>query len=331
MTIAYLGTDSGVYHLHSDELIPLGLHEHRISALHALKLGDDAIVLLAGSYGAGLFRSEDGGSTWDAVSAGLTTPVFRTITSDPTEPGALLCGTEPARIFRSRDDGLTWESLGMETHEDVASWYLPYSPRAGAVRNIFNPPGTMRLLGSLEVGGLLDRRDGDATWACGTILGNGDIHYISGHPEDPDYLVAALGWAEAKTHPHGPNDPPMGGVGVSRDGGRTWHASHADYTRAVIIPPTHPDLLLAGPAKRVGGRGRIEVSADHGRTWQPADHGIASPMEDMVESFLAAPDGTIWAICDGGRLLSANPGEWRWRSLLPPDAGVHVRSVAILN
>jgi hypothetical protein len=329
MVDTYIGTDTGVYRLHTDELIPLGLGEHQVSALHAMPRDDGSTTLLAGTYGAGLFRSEDAGAHWNLVSDGLTTPVFRSITFDPTTPGALLCGTEPARIFRSRDDGRTWESLGVESHEDVESWYLPYSPRAGAVRNIFGPSGTRRLLGALEVGGLLDRTDGEH-WECGTILGNGDIHSISGHPQDPNYLVAALGWAEAKTHPHGPNDPPLGGVGVSQDGGRTWRASHSDYTRAVIIPPTRPDLLLAGPAKRVGGNGRIEVSADAGRTWQPADHGIASPMDDMVESFLAAPDGTIWAICAGGRLLAADPGEWHWRSLLPADVDIHVRSVAVI-
>lgn len=328
---AYIGTDTGVYRLQSNELILLGLDEHQISALHATRRADGTTLLLAGTYGAGLFRSEDAGATWEVASDGLTTPVFRSITSDPTELGAILCGTEPARIFRSRDEGLTWESLGVEAHEDVESWYLPYSPRAGAVRNIFSPPGTKRLLGSLEVGGLLDSRDGGKSWECGTILGNGDIHFISGHPEDPEYLVAALGWASAKNHPHRPDDPPLGGVGVSRDGGRTWHSSHADYTRAVIIPPTHPDLLLAGPAKRVGGRGRIEVSADSGHTWQPAGHGLESPMEDMVERFLAAPDGTIWAICDGGRLLATEPGEWRWRSLLPDNPLVDVRSVAFVD
>jgi hypothetical protein len=331
MVDAFIGTETGVFHLHADRLSPLGLSEHQVSALHAVPRDDGSAILLAGTYGAGLFRSEDAGAHWDQVSDGLTTPVFRSITADPTMPGALLCGTEPARIFRSRDDGLTWESLGVETHEDVESWYLPYSPRAGAVRNIFGPPGTQRLLGALEVGGLLDRSDADGdAWACGTILGNGDIHYINGHPHDPAYLVAALGWAEAKKHPHGPDDPPMGGVGVSQDGGRTWRASHSDYTRAVIIPPTRPDLLLAGPAKRVGGRGRIDVSDDAGLTWQPASNGIETPMDDMVECFLPAPDGTIWAICDGGRLLAAEPGDWHWRSVVPENAGVHVRSVAIV-
>ncbi|HET7094203.1 MAG TPA: hypothetical protein VFI22_12005, partial [Thermomicrobiales bacterium] len=96
------------------------------------------------------------------------------------------------------------------------------------------------------------------------------------------------------------------------------------------VPPARPDLLLAGPAKAVGAQGRIEVSADGGDSWRPAHDGIATPMSDMVESFIAAPDGSIWAICSQGRLLRAEPGEWRWRSPLPANADVRVKSASLL-
>jgi hypothetical protein len=101
-----------------------------------------------------------------------------------------------------------------------------------------------------------------------------------------------------------------------------------DYTRAAIVPPARPDLLLAGPARRVVRDGRIVVSRDGGDTWEPAGDGIDVPMPDMVELFAAAPDDTVWAICSRGRLLCAAPDEWRWTSALGPDAAVVVKSVA---
>jgi photosystem II stability/assembly factor-like uncharacterized protein len=96
------------------------------------------------------------------------------------------------------------------------------------------------------------------------------------------------------------------------------------------VPPAQPDLVLAGPATSVGQGGRIVVSSDGGDTWQPAGDGIDVPMPDMVELFVAAPDGEIWAICARGRLLRATPGEWSWRSALPPGAPNDVQSVAFL-
>ncbi len=103
-----------------------------------------------------------------------------------------------------------------------------------------------------------------------------------------------------------------------------------DYTRAVLVPPARPDLVLAGPAPHVGREGRIVVSADGGDTWEAADDGIAIPMPDMVEVFAAAPDGAVWAICAGGRLLRAAPGGWHWRAAVPDDAGLAVQALAFV-
>ena len=53
-------------------------------------------------------------------------------------------------------------------------------------------------------------------------------------------------------------------------------------------------------------------------------------MEDMVELFVPAPDGSIWAICGGGRLFRAEPGEWQWRSPLPANATIRGAIVAFV-
>src|SRR5206468_7787670 len=136
---------------------------------------------------------------------------------------------------------------------------LPYSPCAGAVRNIYGAPGGSRLLASVEGGGLLDSPDDGATWSYLPVAVDPDIHHITGHPTDPDLLFVSIGWAGPKHERRPANAPKLGGVARSRDGGRTWQKFHTDYTRATIVPPARPDLVLAGPAKQVGAEGRIEV------------------------------------------------------------------------
>src|SRR5262245_27168993 len=111
MNSAVLGTETGVYVLSGNEPESVGLADQRISAIHAWQNPDGKTVILAGSYGNGLFRSEDGGTSWAPVSDGLTAPAFRTIVPDPLNPGAILSGTEPGRIFRSRDGGVGWQEL----------------------------------------------------------------------------------------------------------------------------------------------------------------------------------------------------------------------------
>jgi photosystem II stability/assembly factor-like uncharacterized protein len=271
----WVGTTDGVRRLGGGSL---GLDGLEVSALHAA--GD---VLLAGTYGDGLFRSADAGRTWERVADG----VFRFVTAE-------LAGTEPARVYRSPDDGLSWDELPVTAIPGHENWFLPYSPRAGAARNAHVTGGT--ILVSAEVAGLLRSEDGGGTWVCETVAGDEDIHHVTGH----------------------------GGIARSRDGGRTWEKVERDYTRATLVPPARPDLLVAGPAPRVGREGRIVVSADGGDTWAPAGDGIEVPMPDMVELFVAAPDGDVWAVCSRGRLLRATPGEWAWTV----EAPAGVKSVA---
>jgi photosystem II stability/assembly factor-like uncharacterized protein len=117
----FLGTTSGVHRLQDGALEPLGLDGHSVTALHA---SDD--VLLAGTYGDGLFRSADGGRTWERVDGELTASTFRFV-------GPELAGTEPARVYRSADGGASWKELeGITRIPGHEHWYLPYSPRAGA-------------------------------------------------------------------------------------------------------------------------------------------------------------------------------------------------------
>src|SRR5437879_3773293 len=67
----YVGTTGGVYRLRDGALEPLGLEGERIWAIHAFA-DDRATVVLAGSYGNGLYRSDDDGRTWSRVEEGLT-------------------------------------------------------------------------------------------------------------------------------------------------------------------------------------------------------------------------------------------------------------------
>jgi photosystem II stability/assembly factor-like uncharacterized protein len=313
MVDAFLGTTSGVLRLQDGGVEPLGLDGHTVTAVHAS--GD---VLLAGTYGDGLFRSADGGGTWERVEAGLTASAFRFLTGE-------LAGTEPARVFRSADSGRSWQELEGITripgHED---WFLPYSPRAGAARNAYIDGD--RWLVAAEVAGLLRSDDGGRTWVCEPVAGDEDVHHVTGHPDDRDLLYVSLGSASL-TQRGGRH----GGIARSRDGGASWEKVETDYTRATIVPPARPDLVLAGPAPRVGRGGRIVVSADGGGTWEPAADGIEVPMADMVELFVPAPDGEVWAICSGGRLLRAQPDDWSWTSALPPDADLTVKSLAFAS
>ena len=328
--VTWIGAEDGIYRIGSDEVERCGLQGRNVWAIHAFNDADGSPVVLAGTYGDGMYRSDDGGTTWEPSNDGLTASAFRTICTDPLRPGAILAGTEPARIFRSDNAGRRWNELsGILAIDGVDAWYLPYSPRAGAIRNVYAPSADGdTVLASVEVGGLLRSRDGGETWTCEVVGVDTDIHHITGHPDDPALLYASLGYASLPREPRPAGERPFGGIARSRDGGLTWEKLEQDYTRATIIPRNRTDLLLAGPAPRVGEQGRIVVSHDGGDSWQLASDGIDTPMPDMVELFVDAPDGSVWAICSGGRLLRAEPGNWRWTPVLDASSGIDALAVA---
>lgn len=281
----YVGTTDGVFRLASDgkAVEPLGVRGERVWALAAwaAPAGD---VVLAGTYGAGIYRSADGGASWAPASQGLTAPFLRSLQPDPLRAGVVHAGAEPGRLFRSDDDGQTWREVTSFT--DVpgsADWFLPYSPRAGAVRNVLLPadrPDT--LAASVEVGGALLSDDGGARWRY--IIGpNEDVHFITADPAIPGRLYAAMGYAGLST----------GGVLRSDDGGRSWRRIIEGYTRAIVAPPGQANALLASPGPHVGREAQIKLTRDGGETWLDATTGITTPMPDMVEVFHADPTGRI--------------------------------------
>lgn len=302
--LLYLGTDDGVVTLRripSDwEEVTVGLKGQRIWAL-AHQPGHPRVIF-AGSYGRGLFCSADGGQTWEARTNGLTFTYIRSILFDPANPRQIFVGTEPAAIFRSLDGGQSWEELtalrSLPGHE---RWYLPYSPRAGAVRTlaaVSHLPGS--LYAGIEQGGVVFTYDWGDTWQLLDGGVNEDVHQV---------LVAANGGATifAATG---------GGVFRSFDGGHRWEQVLADYTRAVATQPGHPAVIFAGPAARVGHEGRVERSRDEGSTWQPWTHGLPVPLAGMVDQFASRP-GTLDTL--GGLFAVLSTGEVYHTDLDQPD------------
>ncbi len=337
---AYLGTRGGVWRFDTDtrECVHLGLEQHRVWAIHAWSDNDGNHRILAGSYGAGIFRSADSGTNWERANIGLTANALRTLQPDPTKPGAILAGTEPARGFRSIDGGLSWREFeSIAEIEGVDEWFLPYSPRSGAIRN-FVATRNGELFASIEVGGLLHSPDGGERWSLIRVdpgpRVHDDIHQVIVDPDDERRLFVAMGGALVdRTHGQWPTEPrQIGGVAVSEDSGANWNKLRPDYTRAILIPQSSTDWLIAAPAQRTNQGGWIVGSTDRGASWEPIDAGIETPMGDMVERFEEAPDGSVWALCSGGRVFSTKPGVWNWSNPIRDAASnLIVESVAFVG
>src|SRR6476660_3762777 len=84
---------------------PFGQPAASIQALTSV--GNDLVY--AGSFGLGLFRSEDRGINWIKSGQGVTDPFILTLTTG--KDGAIYAGTFRGGVFRSRDRGKSWQAI----------------------------------------------------------------------------------------------------------------------------------------------------------------------------------------------------------------------------
>jgi photosystem II stability/assembly factor-like uncharacterized protein len=276
--------------------------------------------------GRGVWRSRDGGETWEHVGLERTEHI-EAIIAHPTSPGiAWLSAMGPAwsdgeerGVFKTTDSGATWRKV------------LYVDEKTGAFELVIDPANPEHLLAStwqfrrwpwfFESGGpgsgLWSSWDGGETWTRLTSqqglpegeLGRIGIAFATNEPN----VVYALVEAEKSA------------LVRSDDGGRTWRTVNNEanvqdrpfYYSRIYVDPTNENRVY-----RVAGN--LDRSDDGGRTFRT----IASFQTVHVDhhAFHAAADGhTIITGNDGGVFVSNDRGgSWRFVENLPLSQFYHL-------
>ena len=66
---------------------------------------------LYGGNDQGVFKSTDGGASWNAVNTGLTNLQVLALAIDPQAPSTLYAGTNGGGVFKSTDGGANWNDF----------------------------------------------------------------------------------------------------------------------------------------------------------------------------------------------------------------------------
>jgi photosystem II stability/assembly factor-like uncharacterized protein len=269
-------------------------------------------VILAGTH-QGVYRSSDLGVSFREASSGLAVRHVRWLAYHPDISDFELAGTEPAGIFISRDGADTWRECAEVTAlRQKYGWSLPYSPEAGCVRG-FALSGR-RAYAAVEDGGVLVSEDGGEIWRLAEgSRGDAD------HRPRPGFIHSDVHSIEiGHSTPEVVFAPTGGGFYRSQDGGKSWEAIYPrHYCRAAWVDADDTRHIILGPADGVDYNGRIEVSLDGGKNWQPASDGLEVPWyRHMVERFVQAGEELL-AVLSNGELLSAPLAGLAWRRILP--------------
>ncbi|ELZ37815.1 hypothetical protein C471_11956 [Halorubrum saccharovorum DSM 1137] len=278
--------------------------------------GDNAAArVLVGTFDAGLFRSTDGGESFERVAVDTLGPggsgprAVTAVATSPHDPAVVWIGTEPSRVYRSTDGGVTAERVGGLTEVPSASeWSFPPRPDTHHVRWIEPCPADPdRWFVGVEAGALVVTSDGGKTWVDRPEGSRRDNHALATHPDAPDRVYAAAGDGFAESDDRGDS---------WRVVGREAGLDHG-YVWGLAVDPDDPETALvsaASGAMAAHRRGEAYLyrrsASDSGSRFERLDDRGIPTGEGTYRAVIASgrTDGTVWAVHNVGLYRTRDAG-----------------------
>jgi len=235
----------------------------------------DPLTFYFGACAGGVWKTTDGGLTWECVSDGyFNTAAVGAIAVAKSDPNVVYVGmgeccirgnvSHGDGVYKSADGGKTWVHLGLSDTRHIARIRIhPANPDVvyvAALGHAFGPN---------EERGIFRSTDGGKTWERILYRGPdaGAIDLIM-DPTNPRILYAAF-WEARRTFWNLTSGGPGSGIFKSTDGGNTWVE------------------LTNNPGLPTGLKGRIGLA-------------ISAARPERVWAIVEAVDGAVFRSDDGG-------------------------------
>ena len=310
----------------------------RIAAIAAVHEGNRLTVYL-GSASGGVWKSENGGTTYKPVFDKEAVQSIGAVAIDPTNPKVIWVGSGEAwtrnsvsigdGIYKSVDGGDNWTNMGLRESERIAKILIDPSDPNTVYACV---PG--KLWSDSEDRGVYKTTNGGKSWAKvlkGSNASTG-CSMMSMDAKNPKTLFAGTwdfrrkGWT-FRSGGDGETAPSGSGLFKSTDGGATWSDLNASSATglpakpwgriAVTVAPSNSNVVYAfieaAPPKNA-----LYRSADGGKTWEMRDRSQAMVwrpfyfanliVDPKDENRIYKPDGPLVVSSDGGQSFSGIGG-----------------------
>ncbi len=300
---------------------------------------------VAGADG-GVWRTTDGGSTWQPLTDFMPTTAIGSLALDPTNENTIYAGTGEANfanhsryglgIYKSADGGDTWEQWGESTFAGRCISKLLVSPanpqvvfacvtRAGGFPEMAAAKGHP---GATGPRGVFRSTDGGHTWAqlAGGLPGL-DATDMAMEPGNSQVLYAAIGSIFGS---------PDNGVYKSVNGGDSWTKLAGGFPNvnvgriSIAIAPTSPSRLYALVALQSdptgGGASTLAAvrTSDGGATWQPtAVAGIQATYGWYLSCVAVSPTNPDTVFFGGLSMVRSTNAGSSVSTVTPPHVDLH--------
>lgn len=300
----------------------------RIAAVAGRQEKNGKVTLLVGSASGGVWKSEDGGTTFRPVFDKQEVQSIGAVALDPGNPQVMWVGTGESwtrnsvsigdGIYKSVDGGSTWTKSGLAGTERITK--IVVHPKNSDIVYACAPGP---LWSDSADRGLYKTTDGGRTWSLilkGANLSTG-CSGVSLDPSNPEHLLAGT-WdfrrkpSSFRSGGEGPEAPSGSRFAESRDGGKSWTYLDASNRKGlpkqpwgrleIAYAPSNPKQIYAfienvRPALFVsedGGKSWSERDRSQGMVWRPFYFGkiVVDPKDDkrlfkMGFSMIVSEDG----------------------------------------
>lgn len=232
-----------------------------------------------------IFRTSDGGKSWDRQDAGTKRPFLAMSCLDPKT--AWVAGKEGI-VYHTADGGRSWKQQDTKSNRHIFALQFANPQRGHAAG---------------DYGAMVHTEDGGTTWtaqqvpeevklpdsALDTGVQPGDVNLYGLSYGDDDHV-----WVVGE----------FGIVMASSDGGLTWHQQHTPVESTLF----GVRFLDAKRGFAVGIDSVILVTEDGGATWTP----IKSPVNgrSLYDVFIRGDQG--WIVGDQGTILKTADSGRTW-------------------
>ena len=307
----------------------------RIAAIAATTV-DAKTLIYVGAASGGVWKSDDGGTTFKPVFDKNPVQSIGAVAIDPSNPKAVWVGTGESwtrnsvsvgdGIYKSVDGGETWSNMGLAASERISE--ILVHPKNGDVVYACVPG---KLWSDSADRGLYKTGDGGKTWSLilkGANLSTG-CSSIAMDPQDPEVIYAGLwdfrrqGWT-FRSGGDGPEAASGSGLFRSEDGGRSWTELEAGKNGLPSKPYGRIEVKFAPSNGKVvyafieGVDSALYRSDDGGKTWDKRDKSQMMVWRPFYYARLAVdptnPDrlfkmnGGLIVSEDGGKSFSSASG-----------------------
>jgi photosystem II stability/assembly factor-like uncharacterized protein len=256
-----------------------------------------------------VYKTRDGGGTWERMATDLSTYRVLSIAIDPERPATVYAGTMFDAVYKSPDGGQHWMpyNAGLKEHVSVVNQFV-FDPQDSETIYTATTVGVFR---STDAGRLWNER----------MTGMKEVHIVvtvAIDPQRPSILYAGT----------------TGGAYRSTNGGASWtkinnglippeilDASLALGVNTLVIDPQHTDTIYAGTTKG------LFKSLDMGNSWTR----IAKSMTDQYVSSAIIDPVDPRVLYVGGRagIQKSMDGGQTWNTMNTGLGSTNVRTMAM--